>query len=114
MTIGIVSRLAAWVQAHASQLKQQGIELEEDFPGIDATLQGKATIGLVFNDIVVTYTVWELTIFQTSLIVFNAWTKRTVFFKDSEPGTPDAVDKDLAEVVEKLVSGEYSRMSSAV
>lgn len=61
----------------------------------------------------VTYTVWERTIFQTSLIVFNGKTKRTVFFKDSEPETPSVVNSDLDDVVEKLKSGEYSKMSSA-
>ena len=60
----------------------------------DAPIHWKATVGFVFKEMVVTYIVWERTIKQTSLIVFNSKMKRTVFFKDSEPGTADVVDKE--------------------
>jgi hypothetical protein len=110
MTPGIVSELASWTRQHAAALKEKGIQLEEHFPESASPFPWKATVGLVFADIVVTYTVWERTIFQTSLIVFNSKTKRTVFFTDSEPQTPGVVDTDLDNVVAKLASGEYSRM----
>ena len=110
---GIVSQLASWTREHASKLRQKGIQVEERFPDNASADSWKATIGLVFNDIAVTYTVWERTVLQTSLIVFNSKTKQTVFFKDSEPETPGVVDTDLDDVVKQLVSGEYSKMSSS-
>jgi hypothetical protein len=113
MTTGIVSQLASWVRGHAADLMQQGIQIEERIPDEASSSPWKATVGLVFNDIVVTYTVWERTIFQTSLIVFNSKTKRTVFFKDSEPEVAGVVNTDLDDVVKRLASGEYSKMSSS-
>ncbi|HEY4211861.1 MAG TPA: hypothetical protein VGM84_10305 [Steroidobacteraceae bacterium] len=113
MTTGIVSQLASWIREHAADLRQQGIQIEERIPDQASPSPWKASVGLIFNDIVVTYTVWERTILQTSLIVFNANTRRTVFFKDSEPETPGVVNPDLDDVVKKLASGEYSKMSSS-
>jgi hypothetical protein len=114
MTTGIVSQLVCWTQGRSVELRGQGIQIEERFPDKTSPSPWKATVGLVLDDIVVTYTVWERTTFQTSLIVFNSKTKRTVFFKDSEPDTPGVVDSDLDDVVKKLLSGEYSKMSSSL
>jgi hypothetical protein len=113
MTTGIVNKLIAWVRGHAADLERQGIRIEEQFPDDNSLAPWKSTVGFVFNDVVVTYTVWERTILQTSLVVVNSKTKRTVFFKDSEPEAADIVDSDLPDVVRKLTSGDYSRMSSS-
>lgn len=113
MTAEIVDRLISWVRDHATDMEQRGLRIEKQFPGDSSPLPDKATVGFIFRDIVVTYTVWQVTILQTSLIVFNSRTKRTVFFRDSEPETPDVIGTDLADVVQKLLSGEYERMSSS-
>lgn len=113
MNTSIVSRLASWVKEYGSTLRQQGIQVEERFPDHVSPAPWKATIGLAFKDIVVTYTVWERTIFETSLIVLNSKTKQTLFFRDAEPEHPDVVDTDLADVVRNLTNGEYERMPSS-
>jgi hypothetical protein len=113
MSTGLVSALHLWIDGHSAGLKQSGIEIETRFPDHSSPAPWKASVEFVFNDILVTYTVWERTIFQTSLIVFNMKEKQTVFFKDAEPEAVDVIDAELADVVEKLTSGAYGKMSTS-
>lgn len=70
----------------------------------------KSGLGFIHNDIVVDYTVWERTIFQTSLIVLNGLSKKTLVSDDNEPSDSSVVHGDLDDIVRKLIDGTFANM----
>ena len=108
---GIVKRLGDWARLNAPLLRQKGFLVEENIPLPGSNLPPwKANIGLVYNNIIVTYTVWERTILQIELIVMNAKTKQTLVMNDATVGNAEVVDRDLQDIVNKLIDSTYSNM----
>jgi len=107
---GIVKRLGDWAHVNAPLLRQKGFLVEENIPMPDSNIAWKASIGLVYNDIIATYTVWERDVLQTELIVMNAKTAQTLVMNDATVDNPDVVDRDLRDVVDRLIDNSYSNM----
>ena len=73
-------------------------------------LPWKGTIGLVKDDILVSYTVWERTIFQTELIIVDGVSGETLLSKDATPENVEEIDGVLDSIVDGLVAGTYRRV----
>lgn len=97
--MSIVDQLSLWSKNNATMLCENGIELVGKFPGQDSSFAWKASIGLIHDSIVVSYTVWERTIFQTELIILNVLTKKTIVMADKTPESAQIVRADLDEIV---------------
>jgi hypothetical protein len=109
--ISIVDELRSWTKNNSAKLRENHIQLIEKIPEPGSNLPWKASVGLIHNGIVVSYTVWERTRLQTQLIVFNATTKKTIDVNDSEPQDAHVVWVDLDGVVKRLLDGSYKRMN---
>jgi hypothetical protein len=78
----IVAELADWTKANAVALTSRGVQVTEKFPEPNSAYPWKAGIGLVYKEIIVSFTVWERSIFQTELIIMNASTRKTIVVDD--------------------------------
>ncbi len=105
----IISALVNWAKQNSVTLSGRGVRLTEKFPDQNSTHPWKASIALAYNGIVVSYTVWERTVFQTELIVMNTLTGKTIVMDEGTPNDPSTIDADLDQVAQKLLSGAYSR-----
>jgi hypothetical protein len=70
----------------------------------------KAHVGLSYEGIVASYTVWEGDTQQTELIVLNAKTKQTIVMIDKSVESPEVVDADLNELVTNLTNRAFVNM----
>jgi hypothetical protein len=70
MTGSIIDQLVYWLATRRANLVQAGIEITDRLPQPSSNVPWKGSIGLVKDDILVSYTVWERTVFQTSLILW--------------------------------------------
>ena len=103
----IVKELAEWTKANAASLVSRGVQVRERFPEPNSMYPWTAGIGLVYDEILVSFTVWERTVLQTELIIMNAKTGKTVVVDDKTPSIASLIRIDLDDVVQKLLSGYY-------
>ncbi len=92
-------------------LRENGVDLVKRFPEPGSNLGWKASIGLAYNGIVVSYTVWEKTKYQTELLVMNSEENKTIVMNDNSPQSTEQVHADLDVVVQWLLDGRYKAMN---
>jgi hypothetical protein len=107
----IVAELADWTKANAVALTSRGVQVTEKFPEPNSAYPWKAGIGLVYKEIIVSFTVWERSIFQTELIIMNASTRKTIVVDDKTPSDVAHMRADLDSVVQRLLSDFYHEAS---
>ena len=78
----IVEQLSIWAKTNATALLSRGVQLTEKFPEPGSTHLWKAGIALAYEEIIVSYTVWERSVFQTELLVMNVSTGKTIIMDD--------------------------------
>jgi hypothetical protein len=101
----IVKELADWTRASAAMLASRGVQVTEKPPV--PSYPWKAGVWLVYNDILISFTVWERTRFQSELIVMNAKTGKTLVMDDKTPSDATLIRVDLDAVVQRLLDGSY-------
>jgi hypothetical protein len=106
----IVDELRNWARNNSTMLRERAVQLTERFPEPNSEAFWKAGIGLKHGDILVSYTVWERTILQTTLIVMNTATKKTIVVEDANPEGAEQVNIDLDIVTKKLLDDSYAKM----
>jgi hypothetical protein len=106
----IVRQLSEWTKQHAEVLTGRGVEVTERFPEEGSPYPWKACIGLTYDGVIVTFTVWERTILQTELLVMNTFSGKLVVMDEGEPTSPSVIASELDRVTAKLLSGYYRRM----
>jgi len=106
----LIDQIIAWAGNNAESLREKGIQVVEKFPGKTSDPTWKASLGLTYDGILVSYTVWERTNWQTELLVMNSLTRQTIVMDDKTPESPEAVHEDLDDVVSKLLNRTYKRM----
>jgi hypothetical protein len=67
----------------------------------------KASIALVYSEIMVSFTVWERSVFQTELIIMNAKTGKTLVMDEKTPNDAALIRADLDGVIEQLLRDYY-------
>ena len=107
----IVAELADWTKANAAALTSRGVQVTEKFPEPSSAYPWKAGIGLVYKEIIVSFTVWERSIFQTELIIMNGSTRKTIVMDDKTPSDVALMRADLDRVVQRLLSDFYHEAS---
>jgi hypothetical protein len=107
----IVAQLSNWAKSNSAMLVSRGVQLTEKFPEPNSTHPWKASIALVYREIIVSYTVWERTAFQTELIIMNASTGKTIVMDEKMPDDASVIQTDLDEVVRKLLDDFYRGIS---
>jgi hypothetical protein len=110
MSQSIVQRLAQWLSSRGPSLASAGVESTNRISEPSSNVPWKGTIGLVKDDILVSYTVWERTIFQTELIIVDGVSGETLLSKDATPENVEEIDGVLDSVVDGLVAGTYRRV----
>jgi hypothetical protein len=105
----IVDELIGWARAHVEYLRSHEIEVER-FPERSREAPWKATLGLNHRGFLVNYTVWERTVFQSTLLVLNSQTKKTIVMDEKTAPSLEAVRQDLDEIVSKLLGREYENI----
>jgi hypothetical protein len=88
-------------------LFSRGVQLTEKFPAPDSVHPWKASIALVYGEIVVSYTVWERSAYQTELIIMNASTGKTIVMDEKMPNDASLIQAELDEVTRKLLDDSY-------
>ena len=109
MTGSIVDQLAQWLTTRRANLVQAGIEITDRLPQASSNVPWKGTIGLVKDDIFVSYTVWERTECQSELIVVDGKSGKTLRADDATPQHPVEIETILDAVVNDLIVGTYQR-----
>lgn len=94
-------------------LEEKRIKLIEKFPEAGSNMPWKASIGLEYEEILVSYAVWEMTIFQTDLLVVNALSKKTVVMESASPEDPSIIHADLDDVVRGMLCGRFGKIEPA-
>lgn len=103
----IVKELADWTKANTAKLSSRGVVVTERFPEPNSTHPWKASIALVYNETMVSYTVWERSVFQTELIIMNAKTGKTLVMDEKTPNDATLIRADLDAVIQRLLSDYY-------
>jgi hypothetical protein len=107
MTESIVHQLRLWLENSREFLAQAGIEITDRIPQPTSNAPWKGSIGLIKDDILVSYTVWERTGFQTELIVVDGGSGETLKSIDTTPVHPGEITPVLDAVVNDLITGSY-------
>ena len=81
----IVKELADWTRANAAKLASSGVQVTEKSPEPSSTYPWKASVALVYDDVIVSFTVWERSLFQSELIIMNAKTGKTLVMDEKTP-----------------------------
>jgi hypothetical protein len=68
----IVKELRDWTTTNAAMLARSGVQVTEKPPEPGSTHPWKASVALVFDEVIVSFSVWERTLFQSELIVSSA------------------------------------------
>jgi len=110
MTASIVHQLGYWLEARRERLAQARIEVDDRLPRAFSNAPWKGSIGLTKDNILVSFTVWELTTFQAELIVVDGNSQETLQSIDFSPQRPSKIESVLDEVVTKLAYGAYRRL----
>jgi hypothetical protein len=103
----IVEELANWTKANAGSLARSGVQVTERPPEPNSEHAWKASIALAYEDVIVSFTVWERSLFQSELIVMNAKTGQTLVMDEKTPSDGTLIRADLDAVVQRLLSGSY-------
>jgi hypothetical protein len=103
----IVKELSVWTVKNAQKLRDNGVEVRANIPDPGSNVPWKASIGMTYASIIVSYTVWERTILQTELLVLNSITKKTIVMEDRTPSRAEAVHADLDDVVTRLMDNAF-------
>lgn len=106
----LVEQLTIWVTNNSQTLCGSGFQIIQKIPLPGSDLAWKASIGLIHDEILVSYTVWDKSILRTELIVMNALTEETIVMEDKSASDPNAVHFDLDGVVRKLKDSSYKNM----
>jgi hypothetical protein len=106
----IVEQLRGWLASRKPKLTLAGVDIVDRLPGPSSDVQWSGNIGLVKDNIFVSFTVWELTIFQTELIVVDGSSKKTLVSEDGTPKSADEIDSILDSVVNSLISGKFAQV----
>lgn len=101
----IVKELADWTKANAAMLASSGVQVTEKPPEPSSTW--KASVALVYDDVIASFTVWERSLFQSELIVMNAKTGKTLDMDEKTPSEAALIRADLDTVVQRLLDGSY-------
>jgi hypothetical protein len=104
----IVQQLRTWAQKNKILLNREGVTLQTRFEEPDSEFHWKGSIGLIKDDIFVSFTVWERTILQTELIVVNGSSGETIEAKDDTPANIYEIESVLNRVVQSLINKEYT------
>jgi hypothetical protein len=110
VTGSIIHQLADWLTTRRANLAQAGIEITDCLPQSSSNVPWKGTIGLVKDDIFVSFTVWERTEYQSELIIVDGESGETLRSEDATPQHPEEIDIVLDAVVNDLVEGTYRRV----
>ncbi len=108
--ISIVAELSNWAKLNSVMLEGRGVRLTKKFPEPDSTHPWKASIALVYGEIIVSFTVWERSAFQTELIIMNSSTGKTIVMDEKMPDDAYTIHANLDEVVRKLLDDFYRRI----
>lgn len=103
----IVAELSNWVKANSSMLFSRGVQITEKFPAPGSTHPWKASIALVYGDLMVSYTVWERSALQTEMIIMRASTGQTLVMDEKMPNDAYAIHGDLDDVARKILDDFY-------
>jgi hypothetical protein len=106
----IVNELVEWTSENKATLLAGGVQIQERFPAPKSQFTWKASIGLSYNDTVISFTVWERTICQIEFIVMNARTKKTLIMDDRTPEDAKCIRGELDQIVQRLLSGYYESL----
>jgi hypothetical protein len=74
-------------------------------------IHGVQVLGWSIREIIVSFTVWERSIFQTELIIMNGSTRKTIVMDDKTPSDVALMRADLDRVVQRLLSDFYHEAS---
>jgi len=110
-TPSIVQQLIEWADQNAAMLAASGVQLTKKLPEPGSPHPWKASIGLAYDGVIVSYTVWERTRLQTELLVMNTLTGKTVVMEEGAPTSPTVVRTEMDVVVATLMDGVYRRMN---
>ena len=108
----IVEQLAIWAKNNSQILRSRGVKVIDRFPQKGSSDSWKGSVSLAYNEILISYTVWERSGLQTELIIMNALTRKTIEMVDKNPEAPWIVHADLDRVVTKLLGNAYREMES--
>lgn len=100
----IVKELIDWTRTNAATLTGRGVRVTEKFPKPHSAYPWKASIGLEYHGILVSFTVWERSILQTELIIVNADSGKTLITDDKTPTDAAFIRADRDGVAQRLVS----------
>jgi hypothetical protein len=109
MNNSIVQQLAHWLSSRGPRLASAGVEFTNRIPEPSSSVPWKGGVGLVKDDILVSFTVWERTIFQTELIIVDGASGETLVSKDATPENVEDIDEVLDSIVDGLIGGTYRR-----
>ena len=110
MTESIVHQLRLWLETRRERLVRTGIEITDRVPQPSSNVPWKATIGLVKDGVLVSFTVWERTELQTELIVVDGVSGKTLRSVDATPEHPSEIEAVLDIVVNDLITGSYRQL----
>jgi len=99
----IVRHLEEWLSSKRAILGNAGINVTEFFPGADSAAPWKASIGLVKDDILVNYTVWEQTVFQTELLVVDGKSGNALLCEEVIVERADEIEPKLNRLIDDLI-----------
>jgi hypothetical protein len=103
----IVKELRDWTTTNAAMLASSGVQVTEKSPEPGSTHPWKASVSLVFDEVIVSFSVWERTLLQSELIVMNSKTGKTLVMDEKTPKEATAIRTDLDAVVQRLLNGSY-------
>lgn len=114
MTASIVKQLTSWLAENREELVGQGVAVDDRIPQLFSNVTWKATIGLIKDDIYVSYTVWERTVFQTELIVVDGQSGETLLSEDRSLERAEEIEPVLGAILRDLVTGKYRYLTPRV
>lgn len=106
----IASRFRDWIEANRDRLAASDVTIVDKGPSKEDNKQDKASVGLSKNHILVSFTVWERTPVETSLIVYNRRIDKTVKMDDEAKSSLDEAISALSRVADSLISGLYDNI----
>jgi hypothetical protein len=109
MITSIINQLKYWLEARRDHLVQAGVVITDRLPRQSSDVSWKGTVGLVKDDIFVSFTVWERMGFQTELIIVDGSSGKTLQSDDATPGCFGEIETVLDSVVDNLISGNYRK-----
>lgn len=104
----IVDELEQWAEASEPHLIQWGIQLTRRFPERGANERWKASVGLVRENLIASFTVWERVPLQTELLVMDAKNGETIVMVDENPAKAEIIADQLNQVVSHLRKGTFA------